>query len=261
MSHRVEGKIAVITGAASGVGKEDALLLAQHGARVVLTDRNEEEGRAVAREIGEAAIFVSHDISSEAGWQHVMATTQTHFGTPDVLVNNAGILALGTVEDTTVDLWQRIMRVNAEGYFLGCKYGVAAMKARGGTIINMSSVAAIGGMAAFCAYSASKGAVTALTRSVAAHCKQQGYKIRCNSIHPDGILTPMTAALMPAGGAKDAPEAAEAAELKPGEGALQRMAHPRDIANFVLFLASDESRFINGAELRIDNAQTIMGLA
>ncbi len=255
MSHRVEGKIAIVTGAASGVGKEDALLLASQGARVVLTDRNEADGQAVAREIGDAAIFVPHDISSEADWQRVMATTQEHFGTPDVLVNNAGILALGTVEDTTLDLWQRIMRVNAEGYFLGCKYGVAAMKARGGSIINMSSVAAIGGMAAFCAYSASKGAVTALTRSVAAHCKQQGYKIRCNSVHPDGILTPMTAAFVQPG------DGAGAEAPKAGEGALQRMADPRDIANFVLFLASDESRFINGAELRIDNAQTIMGVA
>lgn len=255
MSHRVEGKIAIVTGAASGVGKEDALLLARHGARVVLTDRNEESGRAVAREIGNAAIFVPHDISSQADWERVMATTQDTFGTPDVLVNNAGILALGTVEDTTVELWQQIMRVNAEGYFLGCKYGVAAMKARGGAIINMSSVAAIGGMAAFCAYSASKGAVTALTRSVAVHCKQQGYKIRCNSVHPDGILTPMTAAFLPAD------SGAAAAAPKAGEGALQRMADPRDIANFVLFLASDESRFINGAELRIDNAQTIMGVA
>jgi len=255
MSQRVEGKIAIVTGAASGVGKEDALLLARHGARVVLTDRNEESGRAVAREIGDAAIFVPHDISSETDWQHVMATTQDRFGAPDVLVNNAGILALGTVEDTTLELWQNIMRVNAEGYFLGCKYGVAAMKARGGSIINMSSVAAIGGMAAFCAYSASKGAVTALTRSVAAHCKQQGYRIRCNSIHPDGILTPMTAAMLPAGGGADA------AASKGGRDPMSRMADPRDIANFVLFLASDESRFINGAELRIDNAQTIMGVA
>ncbi|MCO5397359.1 glucose 1-dehydrogenase [Ralstonia soli] len=255
MSHRVEGKIAIVTGAASGVGKEDALLLARHGARVVLTDRDEDSGNAVAREIGDAALFVKHDISSEADWEHVMATAQARFGAPDVLVNNAGILALGTVEDTTLDLWQRIMRVNADGYFLGCKYGVTAMKARGGTIINMSSVAALGGMAHFCAYSASKGAVTALTRSVAAHCKQQGYKIRCNSVHPDGILTPMTAALLPPDSGAGTEDAARR------QAALQRMADPRDIANLVLFLASDESRFINGAELRIDNAQTIMGLA
>ncbi|WP_454737298.1 SDR family oxidoreductase [Cupriavidus necator] len=253
MPQRTEGKIAIVTGAASGVGKEDALLLASEGARVVLTDVNEEAGHALAREIGDAAIFVPHDIASEAGWQQVMARTQQHFGAPSVLVNNAAVLALGSVEDTTLEQWQRMLRINADGYFLGCKYGVAAMKAGGGSIVNMSSVAALGGMGAFCAYSASKGAVAALTRSVAGHCKQAGYKIRCNSIHPDGILTPMTAAFLP-GGATAMPEVE-------GMDPMSRMCHPRDVANLVLFLASDESRFINGAELRIDNAQTIMGVA
>ncbi|WP_042883114.1 SDR family oxidoreductase [Cupriavidus necator] len=254
MSRRTEGKIAVVTGAASGVGKEDALLLAREGARVVLTDLNEEGGHALAREIGETALFVPHDIASEAGWQQVMARTEQHFGTPNVLVNNAAILMLGSVEDTTLEQWQRVMRINADGYFLGCKYGVAAMKAGGGSIVNMSSVAALGGMGAFCAYSASKGAVAALTRAVAGHCKQNGYRVRCNSIHPDGILTPMTAAFLP-GGATALPEEVGGAEP------MQRMCHPRDVANLVLFLASDEARFINGAELRIDNAQTIMGVA
>lgn len=255
MSNRVEGKIAIVTGAASGVGKEDALLLAREGARVVLTDLNEEAGQAVAREIGDAAIFVPHDIASEAGWQQVMKRTQDRFGTPGVLVNNAAVLALGSVEDTTLEQWQRVMRINADGYFLGCKYGVDAMKASGGVIVNMSSVAALGGMGAFCAYSASKGAVAALTRSVAAYCKQRGYKIRCNSVHPDGILTPMTAALMQ--GAADAPATHE----QQGGDPMQRMCLPGDVANLVLFLASEESRFVNGAELRIDNAQTIMGIA
>ncbi|MDQ0140526.1 SDR family oxidoreductase [Cupriavidus necator] len=254
MSRRTEGKIAIVTGAASGVGKEDALLLAREGARVVLTDLNEEAGHALAREIGETALFVPHDIASEAGWQQVMARTAQRFGAPNVLVNNAAILMLGSVEDATLEQWQRVMRINADGYFLGCKYGVAAMKAGGGSIVNMSSVAALGGMGAFCAYSASKGAVAALTRAVAGHCKQSGYRIRCNSIHPDGILTPMTAAFLP-GGAAPLPEDVGGAEP------MQRMCHPRDVANLVLFLASDEARFINGAELRIDNAQTIMGVA
>ncbi|MDF3839190.1 SDR family oxidoreductase [Cupriavidus basilensis] len=255
MSNRVEGKIAIVTGAASGVGREDALLLAREGARVVLTDLNEEAGHAVAREIGDAAIFVPHDIASEAGWQQVMKRTQERFGTPGVLVNNAAVLALGSVEDTTLEQWQRVMRINADGYFLGCKYGVGAMKESGGVIVNMSSVAALGGMGVFCAYSASKGAVAALTRSVAAYCKQRGYKIRCNSVHPDGILTPMTAALMQ--GAADTPATHEQA----GGDPMQRMCLPGEVANLVLFLASDESRFVNGAELRIDNAQTIMGVA
>lgn len=245
---RVSGKVVLVTGAASGVGKEDALLLAREGARVVLTDVNEEGVRAVAAEIGAAALGLRQDISSEDDWKKTIAATQETFGRLDVLVNNAAILALGSIEDTTLELWQKIQRINADGYFLGSKYAVAAMKDHGGSIINMSSLAALSGMAHFCAYSASKGSVAAMTRSVAAHCKQRGYKIRCNSIHPDGILTPMVMNLMANANADVAATAAQ------GQGdPMARMCHPQDVANLVLFLASDESRFINGSEMRIDN--------
>ncbi|MCY1293602.1 3-beta-hydroxysteroid dehydrogenase [compost metagenome] len=170
-----------------------------------------------------------------------------------MLVNNAAILVLASIEDTSLELWQKVQRINSDGYFLGCKYAIAAMKdSGGGSIINMSSVAALGGLPLFCAYSASKGAVTALTRSIAMHCKQQGYRIRCNSVHPDGINTPMTQAL--AGGQ---PIPQEELDKNP----MNRMCAPRDIANMVLFLASDESRFVSGSELRIDNAQMIGGVA
>lgn len=243
---RVEGKVVLITGAASGVGKENALLLAREGARVVLTDVNIEGVQAVAAEIGNTALALRHDIASEDDWKKTLSATLEKFGRLDVLVNNAAILAMGTIEDTSLEAWQKIQRINADGYFLGCKYGVSAMKDHGGTIINMASLAALSGMGHFCAYSASKGSVTALTRSVAAHCKQHGYKIRCNSIHPDGILTPMVANLM-----TDVDPAAMIAKGDP----MARMCLPQDIANLVLFLASDESRFINGAELRIDNGQ------
>jgi 3(or 17)beta-hydroxysteroid dehydrogenase len=249
---RVEGKVCIITGAASGVGREDALLLAREGAKVVLTDLNEEAGRQVAAEIGDNALFIRQDIASEADWQNVIKLTLERFGRLDVLVNNAALLALGSIEDTSLELWQKVHRINGEGYFLGCKYAVLAMKeSGGGSIVNMSSVAALGGMPLFCAYSASKGAVAAMTRSVALHCKQQGYRIRCNSVHPDGINTPMTQALT---GGQPIPQ--ETLDQDP----LNRMCAPRDIANLVLFLASDESRFINGAELRVDNAQLISGL-
>ena len=249
---RVEGKVCIITGAASGIGREDALLLAREGAKVVLTDLNEEAGRQVAAEIGANALFIRHDIASESDWQQVVKTTVEHFGRLDVLVNNAAILALGSIEDTTLELWQKVQKINGEGYFLGCKYAIQAMKETGGgSIINMSSVAALGAMPMFCAYSASKGAVAAMTRSIALHCKQQGYRIRCNSVHPDGVNTPMTQAL--AGGQ---PIPQEALEQDP----MNRMAAPRDIANVVLFLAADESRFVNGAEIRVDNAQLISGL-
>ncbi|WP_415764587.1 glucose 1-dehydrogenase [Pseudomonas sp. ZB1P45] len=249
---RVEGKVCIITGAASGIGREDALLLACEGAKVVLTDLNEEAGRQVAAEIGSNALFIRHDIASESDWQHVIKTTLEHFGRLDVLVNNAAILALGSIEDTTLELWQKVQKINGDGYFLGCKYAIQAMKETGGgSIINMSSVAALGAMPMFCAYSASKGAVAAMTRSIALHCKQQGYRIRCNSVHPDGVNTPMTQALT---GGQPIPQ--ESLDQDP----MNRMCAPRDIANVVLFLATDESRFVNGAEIRVDNAQLISGL-
>ncbi|MDL2354511.1 MAG: SDR family oxidoreductase [Pseudomonadota bacterium] len=243
---RVEGKVVLITGAASGVGKENALLLAREGAKVVLTDVNVEGVQAVAREIGGAALALRHDIASEDDWHTVMAATLKQFGRFDVLVNNAAILAMGTIEETTLDAWQKMHRINADGYFLGCKFAVAALKEQGGTIINMSSLAALSGLAHFCAYSASKGSVTALTRSVAAHCKQRGYKIRCNSVHPDGILTPMITSLM---------ANIDPANITTQGDPMARMCLPQDIANLVLFLASDESRYINGSELCIDNGQ------
>ncbi|TMH04628.1 MAG: SDR family oxidoreductase [Betaproteobacteria bacterium] len=249
--NRVKDKVAIVTGAASGVGKADALLLAAEGARVVLTDINEDAGRELAREIGDAALFVRHDIAEEDDWKRVIAATVQRFGRLDALVNNAAICPVGSIEDTSLELWRKVMRTNGDGYFLGCKHGVEAMKHSGGSIVVMSSVAALGGLAPMCAYSGSKGAVTALTRSVAVHCKRSGYRIRCNSIHPDGIWTPMAQAIVPG---------LDPATLGIGTDPMARMCDPADVANLVLFLVSDESRFVNGAELRIDNAQLISAL-
>jgi 3(or 17)beta-hydroxysteroid dehydrogenase len=249
---RVQDKVAVVTGAASGVGKEDAILLAREGARVVLTDLNEEAGRAVAAAIGEQALFVRQDISVEDDWKAVIQAAEDKFGGVDVLVNNAAILQYGTIEDTTLEQWQKVQRINSDGYFLGCKHGLLAMKKRkSGSIINMSSLAGISGMSAFCAYSASKGAVAALTRNIASHCKRFSYNIRCNSIHPDGIKTPMVANL------HGTVKPGQMPEVKDIKQAMSRLADPKDIANLVLFLASDESRFINGSEMRIDNGWMI----
>ncbi len=247
---RVQNKVAIVTGAASGVGKEDALLLAREGAKVVLTDVNEEAGQAVAKQIGDAAMFVKHDIASEDDWKTVIGKTEEKFGGLDILVNNAAILLYGNIEDTDLATWQKIQRVNSDGYFLGCHYGLAAMKKRpSGSIVNMSSMAGIGGVSSFCAYSASKGAVAAMTRSIAAHCRMNLYKIRCNSVHPDGIATPMVTGLH-----TSMPKGKQSAVRMGDPKQLQaRFAQPSDIANLVLFLASDESRFINGAEYRIDN--------
>src|SRR6266849_2881237 len=248
---RVKGKVVIVTGGASGVGKEDALLLAREGARVVIPDVNQEAGRAVAKDIGDSAIFVHHDISSEDDWKAAMSATQRRFGRLDALVNNAGILVLGSIEDTSLEQWQKVHRINADGYFLGCKYGVAAMKKNGGSIVNMSSVAAISGFPFVCAYSASKGSVAALTRSVAVHCRNCHYRIRCNSIHPDGIITPMITPML---------SGVDLASLRIENDPTTRFCDPQDVAQLVLFLVSDESRFINGAELRIDNAEMVNSL-
>lgn len=249
--NRVQGKVAIVTGGASGVGREDALLLAREGAKVVITDVNDVAGQAVAAEIGDAAIFVHHDIALEADWERVVAQTVAHFGRLDVLVNNAAILQVGSIESTSLEMWQKVQRINSDGYFLGCKAAVAQMKRNGGgSIVNMSSLAGLAGMSGFCAYSASKGAVAALTRSVAAYCKASGYNIRCNSIHPDGIKTPMLASVA---------DQIDPAALNITADPMARMCDPIDVANLVLFLASEESRFINGAELRIDNGYLMSG--
>ncbi len=249
---RVQDEVAIITGAASGLGAEDARLLAAEGAKVVLTDINEQAGQAVAEEIGDAALFLRHDIASEDDWKNVITETGKRFGGVDILVNNAGILLAASIAETELEVWQKIMRVNADGYFLGCKYGLEAMRKRpNGSIVNMSSLSAIVGMSAFCAYSASKGAVTALTRNIAAYCKNNQLKIRCNAIHPDGIRTPMIMGLM------QNEQPGTMPEVKDPNQAMTRMAEPRDIANMVLYLASEESRFVNGAELRIDNGWTV----
>jgi 3(or 17)beta-hydroxysteroid dehydrogenase len=247
---RVQDKVAIVTGGASGVGREDALLLAREGARVVITDVNVDAGQALAREIGDQALFVQHDIASEADWEAVIQTTTDRFGGVDILVNNAAILAQATIEETSLELWEKIQKINSTGYFLGCKLGLLAMKNRpSGSIVNMSSMAGIGGVSSFAAYSASKAAVAGLTRTVAAHCRAQLYKIRCNSIHPDGIATPMVFNLHKQQGGAGTSYVRE----KDPKQLQARFAQPQDIANLVLFLASDESKFINGAEMRIDN--------
>ncbi len=248
---RVQDKVAIITGGASGVGRADAILLAREGAKVILTDVNDKDGAAVEKEItgaGGTALFVQQDISSEDDWQRVIALAKEKFGGLDILVNNAAILMSGTIEEASYEDWKKIQRVNADGYFLGCKYAYAAMKERGGgSIVNMSSISAIGGVSSFLAYSASKGAVAAMTRSIAAHARFNHHKIRCNAIHPDGIKTPMVYKLP-----RDPAKQSQVREKDPKQ-LMARFAEAEDIANVVLFLASDESRMIQGAEVRVDN--------
>lgn len=248
---RVAGKVAIVTGAASGMGKADALLLAAEGAKVVVADLNEADGKAVADAIGENAVFMTLNVADEESWKSVIAATVETFGQLDILVNNAGIIALGNIVETTLESWRLINSVNSDGVFLGCKHAIPEMaKSGGGSIINMSSVAAIHGQSFVAAYTASKGAVRALTKSIAMYCKEQKNGIRCNSIHPDGVKTPMVVKVATG---KDTATEEEVEEI----GKFGNMCDPEDVANLVLFLASEESSFINGAEMLIDNASTI----
>jgi 3(or 17)beta-hydroxysteroid dehydrogenase len=232
---RVEGKVVLITGAASGLGLADALMLAREGARVVVTDINEEAGRQVAKDCG--GVFVRHDVTSEADWQRAAGTAIEQFGRLDVLVNNAGIVIPADIETTTLEQYRLINAIHSEGAFLGCKYAVKAMKTGGGSIINIASIAAMRGSPEVLAYAAAKGAIRSLSQAVAAHCLQKGYPIRSNAIFPGIMATPLVVAVV--------------GENYPGAG------HPDDVANMVLFLASDESRFVNGAEFVIDNGASM----
>ncbi len=249
MTGRLEEKVVIVTGGASGIGRGTAEVLAREGARVVITDVNEALGDEAAKAIGGDALFLRHDVADEASWQSVIAATVDRFGRLDVLVNNAGIIEVADIENTTVEQLRRVLAVNTEGVFLGCKHAIPAMRASGGgSIVNISSTAGLVGTPPFAAYSASKGAVRALTKTVAAHCQQKGDAIRCNSVHPGGIDTPLVRAITPERTADDGETVERGRAIGYGE--------PQDIGHLVSYLASDESRFMTGAELAIDGGLT-----
>jgi len=252
--NRVQGKVALVTGASLGLGRAAAVMLAREGARVVLTDVKSEEGGQVAEEIvasGGEAMFLRQDVANEEDWRRVMASVASRFGPLDVLVNNAGVALSASIEDTSLDQWRWLMSINLDGVFLGTRYAVAAMKQRGGSIINLSSIEGLIGDPNLAAYNASKGGVRLLTKSAALHCAKAGYRIRVNSIHPGYIRTPMVAGYVAAQSDPGAADAAIAAAHP-----LGHIGEPDDIAYGVLYLASDESKFVTGAELVIDGGYT-----
>ncbi|WP_425407878.1 SDR family oxidoreductase [Hyphococcus sp.] len=245
---RVDGKVALVTGAASGLGLEDAKMLANEGARVVLTDISDEKGAAAAEEIGANAAFFKHDVSSEDDWKNIIAQVEKTHGQLDILVNNAGVVVLSSPEDCTLKEFKFANAVMSEGVFLGCKYALPLLRqGDGGSIINMSSTASHLGYPIFFAYSAAKGAVRSMTKSIAMHCQAEGYPVRCNSVHAGAIETPMVQFAQGRTG--------ETPQEIPEKGVLpaDSLGTPRDIANMILYLASDESRFVTGAEFVIDN--------
>ncbi len=246
----VSGKVILITGAAGGLGSEMARVLCENGAQVILTDLDAEKGEKTAAELnasGGKAMFIQMDVTGEEDWRRAVAEAVEKCGRLDVVVNNAGINIRKPVEEMSIDEWVTMMKVNTGSAFLGCKYAIPVMRSQGGgAIINTSSVCGlIGHKYTPEAYTASKGAVTMLTKAIASRYAKDG--IRCNSIHPSTVDTPFVQVLF-----KDPARKAE----RLGEVPLGRLATARDVANAVLYLASDEASFINGVALPIDGGVT-----
>ena len=254
---RLESKIVLISGGASGIGAATARLVVREGGKAVLADRDEAKGRALAGELGDAALFVPLDVTDEAAWTKAVAATVEKFGGLHGLLNAAGIGVRNSIEDCTLAEYRRVNDVNGLGTFLGCKAAIPAMKkaamthAGGGSIVNISSVLGLRGASYAMAYCASKGAVRLLTKHVALHCAQMKYNIRCNSVHPGYIDTPMIAPRLdqPAGNMSGRQWLEE---LHP----LGRLGRPEEVAAMILFLLSDESSFSTGSEFVCDGGLT-----
>ena len=245
---RLEGKTALVAGAASGIGLQTSIRLAEEGARVMMTDINLEEGRQQAEKLGANAAVLKLDITEEEEWVSVLDETVKRFGRLDILVNSAGMVLIADVEQITLEDWRKVHAVNLDGTFLGCKHGVRVMKEFGaGSIINLSSVSGMIGGFNLAAYNSSKGAVRMLTKSVALHCARAGYGIRCNSIHPTFIETPMLESMI-----RDSPDPEKARQTLVRQVPLRRIGKPDDVANMIVYLASDESTFVTGTEMVID---------
>jgi NAD(P)-dependent dehydrogenase (short-subunit alcohol dehydrogenase family) len=258
MSGRLAGKKALVTGAAQGLGAATANAFARAGAQVLLSDRNDAGAIAVAQQINDehgagTAISVRHDVTSESDWAAVVELAREKLGGLSVLVNNAGIVLTGSVEDFTLEEWRRGMAVNTDSVFLGAKYALPLLREnQPASIINISSIAGLIASHNFANYNASKAAVWLLSKSIALHCAHNGWDIRCNSVHPTFIRTPILNDLV--GARNVAIVLAKLARQVP----LGRLGEPEDVAHAVVYLASDESRFMTGAELKLDGGISAM---
>lgn len=241
---RLDGKVAIITGAAKGIGLACATRFVKEGAKVVITDVDEEQGVKAAEALGDNATFVKQNVAKEAEWEKVMTATKEAFGQIDIILNNAGILSFNNAEEITEKDWHSVLSVDLDGVMWGVKLGIKEMKANGGSIINLSSIAGLIGISNLFAYNAAKGAVRMLTKSAALYCAENHYPIRINSIHPGYVHTPMVDVY---------PEMREQLEsLHP----MGRLGEPEEIANMALYLASDESSFSTGSEFVVDGGYT-----
>ncbi len=238
---RLSGKVAMISGGARGIGRAAAERFHAEGATVIVADID-----PAAEGIGgEPAVHL--DVTRDADWRAAADAVIARHGRLDVLLNNAGVVRMGSIEDLTDEDWRSTLSINVDGVFYGCRHGVRVMKGTGGSIINMSSVSGIVGGHNLVAYNASKGAVRLLTKSVALHCARKGYRLRCNSVHPAFVETGMLDDIVAR--ARDR----EGARAKLGGAIpLGRTAEPREIADLLVYLASDESTFVTGSEMVID---------
>jgi NAD(P)-dependent dehydrogenase (short-subunit alcohol dehydrogenase family) len=240
---RLAGKVALVTGGASGMGKSEATIFAREGARVLVADVLEAEGKEVAKAIGDAARFVKLDVTNEGEWQTAVAAAEREYGKLDILVNNAGISGTYTSDLTSTDAWDRVMGINAKGVFLGMKHAVPALKrAGGGAIVNISSISGFAGQhGVHMAYNASKGAVRIMTKTAAVQWAADG--IRVNSVHP-GFMPAMRTSV----GSANPEWRAKVLRAVP----MKREGRVEEVAHAVLFLASDEASYITGTELVVD---------
>jgi NAD(P)-dependent dehydrogenase (short-subunit alcohol dehydrogenase family) len=249
---RLENKVVLLSGGASGIGAATARLVVREGGKAVLADRDEARGRALAAELGASAHFVPLDVTQEATWQKAVEDTVARFGGLHGLLNAAGVGVRNDIEGCSLEEYRRVNDINSLGTFLGCKAAIVAMKASGGgSIVNISSVLGLRGAAYAMAYCASKGAVRTLTKNVALHCAQMKYNIRCNSVHPGYIDTPMIA-----------PRLSQPVDNMTGRRYLEelhpigRLGQPEEVAHMILFLLSDESTFSTGSEFVCDGGLT-----
>jgi 3(or 17)beta-hydroxysteroid dehydrogenase len=253
MNGRLHNKVALVTGSARGIGQATAELFHREGARVLVSDIRDDEGLAVAERLGAHAEYLHLDVGDEANWVAVSEHITKKFGQLDILVNNAGITGFlettgpWNAENADLESWNEVHRVNATGVMLGCKYAIQLMKEHGGSIVNISSRSGVVGIPGAVAYASSKAAVRNHTKSVALYCAENGYKIRCNSVHPAAIMTPMWDAML--GEGEQRRKIIEEVEFGIPLG---HFGEPMDVAYAVLYLASDESKYVTGIELTID---------
>lgn len=245
---RLANKIAFITGGASGIGLASANMMVKEGAKVVLADRNIEGARAAAAALGDAAIAVALDVTNTAQWDQAIAQAVARFGGFNVLLHSAGVGVMGTVEDATDDAWRMTHAVNVDGVFFGTRAALKVMRPSApGSIIILSSIAGIIAGHNMAAYNSSKAAVRHLSKSIALHCARKRYDIRCNSVHPTFIDTPMVQAMFQLG-----PDPLVVRQKLEAQIPLGRLGHADEIAHGIVFLASDESSFMTGSELVLD---------